>query len=351
MARLDLDRAKQLAAMSPKDVGKSEEAVKINFAVPLLEALGHSRVLFEHRRKDMVLRARTRPRTTVVVEAKRAGEPLDRHLAQLERYAYEERSLLAVITNGAEVRLYVPLWANAPSFADTLLLAVRREELGDAAAFRRLARVLGADALSGGAAARHIATWQAKRERAWKHLAAVQGEAARQRDRLEARLRELEGQAGRLEAEKGRVQGELARTQAALERSLEVLRGCYGVRGAPAGPPPAGPPPRRKAPKRREPTWSEDELFRLGRENQRLILGAFAQAGTRTLGLKEIARATGLSPQATQGSLSRFTAPVRFGTKEPFFEVQRTSGKERKERGVLFTIVEKYWKTVLKLYR
>ena len=32
-----LERAKQFAAMSPEELGRSEEEVKINFVVPLLE--------------------------------------------------------------------------------------------------------------------------------------------------------------------------------------------------------------------------------------------------------------------------------------------------------------------------
>ena len=79
----DLQRAKHLAALSPEDLGRSEEEVKINFVVPLLELLGHSRLRFEYKNKDILLRESLPAGATVVVETKRAGEPLDRHLDQL----------------------------------------------------------------------------------------------------------------------------------------------------------------------------------------------------------------------------------------------------------------------------
>lgn len=51
-----VERATRLAAMSPDDLGSSEEEVKINFVVPLLELLGHSRLRFEHKQTDILQR-------------------------------------------------------------------------------------------------------------------------------------------------------------------------------------------------------------------------------------------------------------------------------------------------------
>ncbi len=87
MAAEPVDAAKlsTLAALSDDDLGVTEEDVKIRFAVPLLEALGHTRLAFEHKGKDILLRDGLPRGSTVVVETKRPDAALDAHLAQLER--------------------------------------------------------------------------------------------------------------------------------------------------------------------------------------------------------------------------------------------------------------------------
>jgi len=374
MPAADYAKLRQLAALTADDIGESEEDVKVNFAVPLLEALGHTRLRFEHRQRDIVLSQGLPRGMAVLIETKRAGEPLGRHLDQLERYAYQERSLLAVITNGDEIRVYVPLWANAPSFAESLLLTVRRPDLAGTVAARRLAAVLGARALTSGAADRDIRAAQARREQAWRHLAAIRTQAHRQREGLDARLRDLQGQAEKLDADKRAVEGKLGRLRAALERSLDTLRTLYGVREpAPAAPKPAPPTPRpaapakppaapRPAPRKRDrshgrghawsktPHWTDAELTTKSTENQRRVLRAFVQAGQRTLGVMEIAAGAGLTSQQAWGTLSSFTSPIRAGRKEPLLEVTTPDRVELDRRGTLVTVVEKYWPVLRRLY-
>jgi len=129
MANVDFDRVTALAKARQEEIGSTEEEVKINFVVPLLEALGHSRMRFEHKQKDIVARSGPPHGAAVVVETKRRGESLDRHLEQLERYAREEGCLPAVLTNGAEIRLYAPPWPPG-SMAQESQGWVRRSKLG-----------------------------------------------------------------------------------------------------------------------------------------------------------------------------------------------------------------------------
>jgi len=353
MPDLDFDKAKRLANLSREDLGDSEEQVKINFLVPLLETLGHARLRFEHRQKDIVLRQGLPRGAAVVVEAKRAGEPLDRHLDQLERYAHEERALLAILTNGDAVRLYAPLWPAAASFAECLLLELRREDLAHPPAFAELARLLSADALASGRAARAIADRQARIEKVWAEARALRARADEQRRRLEPQLRAIEQRQAALEEEKKTLLAELASIEKEEADTARALYGCAGLR-RPAAPAPTrddAPRPRPKtAPEDRVP-WTDADLTTRLRDYPRRILAAFVRAGTRTLGTLEIARALGLSPQAAWGALTAFVNPVSKGSKEPFLEITRTSGRERAERGVLISITEKYWEAVLRLYR
>ncbi|MBM4038254.1 MAG: hypothetical protein FJ290_07030 [Planctomycetes bacterium] len=407
MPETDFAKLRQLAALGPDDLGDNEEAVKINFAVPLLEALGHSRLRFEHRQRDIVLSQGLPRGMAILVETKRPREPLDRHLDQLERYAYQERSLLAVLTNGEEIRLYVPLWANAPSFAESLLLSVRRADLADLVSARRLAAVLGARALASGAADRSIRTAQARREQAWRHLAVIRAQARRQREGLEARLRDLTAQADQLAAEKSTVEGKLTRLDASLARSLDTLRTLYGVRepappkqparphlslgawpersrgqrspavasgeggrvrvpsqdaagaqapspqpspqgrGGEAGAQRRGPGPGRSS----TPEWTDSDLTTMSTANQQRIFAAFARAGKRTLGTIEIAEAAGIPQHAVSGAISGFLFPARSGRKEHLFEIVVPPRAEYDRLGKLVTIAEKYWPIVCRLYR
>jgi len=357
--------------------------VKINFAVPVLEALGHSRLRFEHNQKDIVLSRDLPSGMAVVVETKRLDEPLDRHLAQLERYAYEERSLLAVITNGDEVRVYVPLWPGARAFADALLLAVRREELAHPSTFHRLAELLGAAALTSGAAGRHISAAQKRREEAWKTLASLRSEADREREGLEARLRQLDGQTAKLDAERRQldaerreVEAKLAATQAGLARALDTFRALYRVPGTGPTPSPkpqppkpapakaAKPTPHRPAPAARAPRtkhgrghgwsktdeWTDAELTTGSTDFQQRVLRAFVEAGQRTLGVAEIAASAGIRNPQAWGAARGFIDIVRFGRKEPLFETTKPDRIEWERRGVLITVVEKYWPVLQRLY-
>ncbi|MBM4034546.1 MAG: hypothetical protein FJ291_22605 [Planctomycetes bacterium] len=78
MEETDFAALKRLAGLPRAEIGESEEDVKINFAVPLLAALGHSRLRFEHKHKDILLREGLPRGASVVVETKRHGEPLVR---------------------------------------------------------------------------------------------------------------------------------------------------------------------------------------------------------------------------------------------------------------------------------
>jgi hypothetical protein len=365
MSSVDCEAAKRLAARSREELGDSEEEVKINFVVPLLEALGHSRLRFEHRQKDIVLREGLPRGAAAVVEAKRYGEPLDRHLGQLERYASEERCLLAAITNGDEVRVYAPMWPNAPSFEECLVWELRREDLGDPNAFFKLEGILSEEAMASGRAAAWVGERQAEVEEAWRQTRSFRAEAERERRYLEGKIAEVERKMAELEAERQRLRDELGNVAAGETRAIESLWArCHLRRREPRRPEAQGPERAAGAAagregeggaeegaRKRAAAWTEEDLGNRATEFQRRILAAFVQANSRCLGLKEVAQAARLSVQEAWGALSRFTLSVRAGKKEPLLEIEKTSGKERAARGVLVSISEKYWATIERLYR
>lgn len=98
---------KKIASYSIKDIGWTEENVRNIVVVPMLQCLGHdvSQLDFEHRRIDIVIKGLP-SHSQVVVETKRHKLNLDRYLGQLERQAEKLNALIALISNGDEMRIY-----------------------------------------------------------------------------------------------------------------------------------------------------------------------------------------------------------------------------------------------------
>jgi len=366
MAEPDFEKLTRLATVAASDLGTSEEEVKVNFAVPLLEALGHSRLRLEYKQKDIVVHSGGRRPLSVVVETKRAGEPLDRHLAQLERYAAEQSCFLALLTNGDELRFYTLPWPGVPSFEDALVWEVRREELASPALARDLAACLGADAMASGEAADVVAARQAELDSLREKLLRLEDEAQARRDGIRGRLRELDRDDAAIERERAKLRTALQEVDACAEAATAELYASAAARRTPrrrapaAGSLPAASPTSSAAPQPAAPpaprpsavpaAWRDEELFGCATELQRRIFALFARSGRWTLGSKELAAQTGLSPLQLKGALSGFANAAKRGTREPLFEITRPVGRAVRATGVLFTLVEKYRDTIARLY-
>ena len=343
MSDPDLEKLSRLATLAASDVGASEEEVKVNFAVPFLEALGHSRLRLEYKQRDIVVHSGGRRPLSVVVETKRAGEPLDRHLDQLARYAAEERCFLALLTNGDVVRFYAPPWPGVESFEDALLWEIRREDLANRALAGDVAACLSPQALASGEAADLIALRQQELDSFREKVRRAEEEAQDRHDALAARLRELDRQAASIERERVKLRAEVqevdAHREAVIAEAYATARVPRPARRASApGSPAAGKP------------WRDEELFDGATETQRRVLRAFVKADRRSLGTKELAALSGLSPQRANGALAAFARATKAGLKETLFEVTKPPGKGVRATGVVYTLAEKYWDTVRRLY-
>jgi len=366
MADADFEKLSRLAALAASDIGTSEEEVKVNFAVPLLEALGHSRLRLEYKQRDIVVHSGGHRPLSVIIETKRAGEPLDRHLAQLERYAADEKCFLALLTNGEELRFYAPPWPGVPTFAQALLWEIRRADLANPTLARDVASCLSPNALASGEAAQLVATCQEQLDLQREKLDRVQEEAQARRDGIAGRLRELDRHAASIERERTKLRAGLQEVDAweesvigELHPSAAFPRSAKRRAPAAASPPPSAAPeaaaePQPEPPSSRRPKpWRDEELFDAANEPQRRIFALFARnakTGRRTLGTKDIAAQTGLTPQQVNGALARFAHAGKVGTREPLFEITRPVGKGVRVTGVLFTLIEKYWEAIQRLY-
>lgn len=362
---VDAKRLKALAALTADELGTSEEDVKIRFVVPLLEALGHTRMRFEHKGKDIVIKDGLPRGCAIVVEAKRPALSLDPHLAQLERYALEERALLAILTNGHLVRLYAPFWNKARSFAETLLWEIPRASLAEPREANALACVLSHDALVRKWALVAIQQRQATIESVWASAAALRQQYAERREGLQERLGDIARQLADLEAERTRCETDLGQLPAAERDKIRGLFQIAQIPLVPTGefgdvlpaeplPPPPAPRPKRKTKRKRRPPaprqWTDDDLRKNATPYQARVFRAFVAAGKPTLTLKDLSDSTGLTRLVISGAITPFRNPKHLTGRDPVIERQRVSAKDRIRHGHLYTIVPAFWPTIQRLY-
>ena len=358
---IDVDRLKALGALSDEDLGETEEDVKVRFIVPLLEALGHTRLRFEHKGMDIVLKDGLPRGHAVVVEAKRPSVSLDQHLEQLERYSFEERALVAVITNGVVLRVYAPFWNKAKSFAETILWAFQRADLKQQRHYEALAALLCHEALASTKVRAALEHRQATVELIWEMAEEFRQQHREWSKRVAERLVEIERQILQLEEERCQREQEFREIGPHARDKIRRLfklglvplvpTGEFADMATDGATPVAAPTVRRKRGRPTPGEWTEEELWRKTTPHQRAIFAAFVAAGRRTLGLKEIAERAGIRPNAASAATRPYRTRRAISGREPLIEFQKVSGKERQLRGNLYTIAARYWPLIKRLYR
>ena len=132
----------EIASWTRKDIGYTEENVKIKVAVPLLIALGHKIIQldFEHNEIDIFLRDLP-PECQVIVETKKFREKLQDYLPQLKRYSEQTNALFAVITNSEEIRVYAFPY-------DIPICIIQRKELAEPSKYQLLKKLISRENLT-----------------------------------------------------------------------------------------------------------------------------------------------------------------------------------------------------------
>jgi hypothetical protein len=144
------EKLRRLANLSKTDIRHTEESVKMNFVVPVLECFGHKGLDFEDRYKDIVIKKNLPKSSKVIVETKNYDKDLNKELQQLERYCGEEHPLLGIIANGHEIRIFSPSWRFRHPFRDTLIYYIKRENLNDENIINSLEKILSRENLESG---------------------------------------------------------------------------------------------------------------------------------------------------------------------------------------------------------
>jgi len=143
MNQEDRQELKRLAEMSADKIGGNENSVKVNFIIPFLQSFGYKKLDFEHSAQGMRIDILTKSSGhKILIEAKGSDKNLDDYIvSQLKRYCDEKRPILAIITNGEEIRFYSPFWRKS-DFNDTLIYSITRQQLSDDDTIEKIERVL-----------------------------------------------------------------------------------------------------------------------------------------------------------------------------------------------------------------
>lgn len=98
---------REIASYTPRDIGFLEEDVKIKVVVPILQCLGYrlADLSFGHSGIDVFVKGLPKG-CSLIVETKKLGENLEKHLVQLKRYIEQAEALLGIITNGDEFWIF-----------------------------------------------------------------------------------------------------------------------------------------------------------------------------------------------------------------------------------------------------
>lgn len=131
--------------------------------MPLLECLGHDRTQldFEHNGVDIFIKDLP-PDSRVILEIKRQRVNLDKHIGYLRRQAEKTDALLAVITNGVEMKIYYNGFEYEP------LCRIRREDLARSETVDLLKQFLSRENLATGRTKAYVAQELYKK---WEEIA------------------------------------------------------------------------------------------------------------------------------------------------------------------------------------
>ena len=173
-----------LAEITDAKIGHTEEDVKVNVIIPWLELLGHDRHQFEHEKTDILI---SYPNVSpIVVETKKLGVNLVNYIDQIQKYAYQKRAFLAVLTNAKEFLLFSPFW-RMRSFEETLILSFSRNEINETPVKMLLMEIMSEESVTKGSAMKALE----KRE---KYIEEVRNSMREKKSSLEQRINELSSQ-------------------------------------------------------------------------------------------------------------------------------------------------------------
>ena len=138
----------RLAHIIDSEIGRTEQDVKYNVVVTLLENFGHDRFMFEHDHYDIYV---PNDGYNILVETKKLGKQLDQYTHQLNRYTSRRDIDLAILSNGIDFLFFSAKWKRK-AYQDKLVLYFKRNQLKDPVVISALEGLMSKESIERGRA-------------------------------------------------------------------------------------------------------------------------------------------------------------------------------------------------------
>lgn len=221
----------RLAEMSVGDIGHNENNVKYRFIIPFLEAFGYDKSLdFEHsaqgNRIDILIDKVSDH--SILIEAKSYDKNLDNYIPQLKRYCDEKRPILAIISNGEEIRFYSPFWRKT-YFTETLIFSIKRNQLSDDTVIEKIESVLCKEFLEDGSIIEQIEEREKEINNIKKEIQSLDSEYQEKIQKLDTLIRSLEEQFKSIQSQIDAKRAEVVDLRQEKEQKIQNLKKKYFV--------------------------------------------------------------------------------------------------------------------------
>jgi len=216
----------RLAEMSVDDIGSNENNVKYRFIIPFLESFGYDKSLdFEHsaqgNRIDILIDKVSDH--SILIEAKSYDKNLDNYIPQLKRYCDEKRAILAIISNGEEIRFYSPFWRKT-YFTETLIFSIKRNQLSDDTVIEKIESVLCKEFLEDGSIIEHIEEREKEINNIKKEIQSLGSEYQEKIQKLDTLIRSLEEQFKSIQSQIDAKKAEVVDFKQEKEQKIQDLK-------------------------------------------------------------------------------------------------------------------------------
>jgi DNA repair exonuclease SbcCD ATPase subunit len=179
-----------------------EENVKQKIVIPLLEALGYKdKMIFEHGRGkeiDIFLDGLPRGRQ-VIIETKKFNEDLDKHIPQVESYYKNEDALLAIITNGIEIRIYSKI--HGFYFTESLLYSIKVSDIDKPENIQILEKLLSRESLTSKESFKLIQERTEEIRSAYDEVQEINRQFSEEKEKCKRKIKDLENEIEKLNNE------------------------------------------------------------------------------------------------------------------------------------------------------
>ena len=217
------EKLRSIADFSKREIGDSEESIKINFVVPVLECFGHKRLDFEYKYKDIIIKKDLSRFCKVILETKNYDKDLKKELQQLERYCNEEHPLLGIIANGHEIRIFSPSWRFRNTFQETIIYCINQKDLKDDNIVLFLEKTLSRENLENGKAKEFVIERENEIEYDEQKIEKIEKEFKKEEEELTVKIGELNQKIEVIRAEMNYLSTQISDSRSNRDRQIREV--------------------------------------------------------------------------------------------------------------------------------